>query len=253
MAQDPELITRIESAIRDYRVDVAIETGTYQGTGSTRMIAECFNRVGRPKLFVTFEVGFGNWLLACRNLRGLPFVECRWGCSVDREKAVALVQDDEMLAHHERYPDIFIDDTENPIDFYTRELRGKLAWQNLPAIGKQGGLPWLLERALVGLRCLPPMEKKLRDFFWSGEGLLPKYLQLHHDNKPLIILDSAGGCGWYEFQLTMEIMGDAQFLLLLDDTHHIKHYRSLQHVKADPRFQVLSHSPYHGSTLAWHA
>ena len=34
MVHDPELVAKIEGAIKEYAVDVAIETGTFEGTGT---------------------------------------------------------------------------------------------------------------------------------------------------------------------------------------------------------------------------
>jgi len=255
MAHDSELINKLEEAIRQHHIDVAVETGTFEGTGSTRIVAQCFCRVGPPKVYVTFEVGLESWMTAYRNLSEFPFVDCRWGCSVEREKALAFVMQDEMLANHKNYPDIYIDDIDDPVAFYSRELRGVLGRRSIAS-----ELSSATTTALRKLRVLPSRdtsekitESDVRKFFWSGEGLLPKYLKLHHHNRPLIILDSSGGCGWYEFQIMMEVMKDVSFLLLLDDVHHIKHYRSLVHVKSDPRFHLLGHSSHHGWALAIHS
>ena len=254
MVHDPELVAKIEGAIKEYAVDVAIETGTFEGTGSTRMVSECFTRVRPPKVYVTFEVGLQSWLTAYRNLRPFPFVQCLWGCSVDRAEALAFIMRDEMLANHAKYPDIYIDDVQDPVAFYSNELKGTLGRRSIASEVSSA-----TRRTLSGLRILPSRdaserltESDARKYLWSGDGLLPKYLKLHQRNKPLVILDSSGGCGWYEFQVMMEIMKDLPFVLLLDDVHHIKHYRSLEHVKSDPRFRLLGHNSHNGWALATH-
>jgi hypothetical protein len=94
------------------------------------------------------------------------------------------------------------------------------------------------------------LETQVKNFLWSGEDLLSKYLELHIKNHPLVVLDSAGGCGWLEFQTTIKTMQTNPFLLLLDDIHHIKHYRSLQYIKNCKKFKIINHSPTDGWVLA---
>lgn len=255
MEHDPDLVAKLELALRNYGIDVAIETGTYHGTGSTRMLAETFSRIRLPMVFVTFEANFRNWLTAYRNLRELPFIHSLWGCSVDLEGALAFVRQDEAIAHHGDYPDIFIDNIDDPVGFYSREIEGVLGRRKAREAGSHSAMQKTLAKfgelwGAGGMRAFS--ESTLREYLWSGEALLAKYLALFGDNKPLIVLDSAGGCGWYEYQTVMRVMADKSFLLMLDDTHHLKHFRSLKHMLADPRFEVIGHSPYHGWALAWH-
>lgn len=254
MARDPELVAKLEDAIKEHCIDVALETGTFEGTGSTRIVAECFCRVRRPKIYVTFEVGLESWMVAYRNLREFPFVDCLWGCSVDRKKALTFIRQDEMLANHTDYPDVYIDDIDDPVAFYSNELQGTLGRRSIASEFSSA-----TRRFLTKLRVLPSRdvserftESDARKFLWSGEDLLSKYLKLHYDNNPLVILNSSGGSGWYEFQVMMEVMQNAPFLLLLDDVHHIKHYRSMLYVTSDPRFRLLGHSLQHGWALATH-
>ncbi len=91
-------------------------------------------RVGKPITYLTLEVNFNNWCIAHGNLGKFPFVDCRWGCSVDRNEAIALIRKDEAIRNHQNYPDIFIDDTEDPVGFYSNELHGVLG-----APGQIGG------------------------------------------------------------------------------------------------------------------
>ena len=51
----------------------------------------------------------------------------------------------------------------------------------------------------------------------------------------------------------MEHYRREDYLLLLDDINHIKHFRSYRHVKADPRFEVLGVDEREGWLLAKHA
>jgi hypothetical protein len=169
---------------------------------------------------------------------------------------------DEALNNHGKYPDIYIDDIEDPVGFYLNKLNGMLGMSDRAAKASVViDLPFA-RRAKRWLKAIAT--GKLPNFsgaasnvdlathLWSGESLLPQLLKLHHDNCPLVILDSAGGCGLYEFDIMMDVMRDAAFLLLLDDTHHLKHFRSLQRMKNDTRFRILNVNDYHGWALAWH-
>jgi len=217
MANDPRLSELLVELIAERGIDVAVETGTYVGTGSTRFIAEAFRRGRPPKRFVTMEVNFTNWCFAKSNLRAFPFVDCRFGCSVEVDKALDFIRDDEMLHHHQDHPDIYIDDLNNPVEFYSREVRGVLDF----------------------LRTDVTANNDARRLLWDGEGLLASLLTHHRDHNPLIVLDSAGGVGFLEFTTALEVMGDRPYALLLDDIHHIKHIRSFRHIAAASDFRLL--------------
>src|SRR5215467_3671684 len=126
MSDDPALVAAIDAAIHTYRTSIVIETGTFEGTGSTRIIAESLRRSGQPTTYVTLEVSFKNWCTAYHNLRPFLFVDCRWGCSVDKTGAIEFVRNDDAIIDHRKYPNIYIDDVDNPVLFYTNELNGML-------------------------------------------------------------------------------------------------------------------------------
>jgi hypothetical protein len=91
------------------------------------------------------------------------------------------------------------------------------------------------------------VDRRLR---YAGEGLLAKSLVHVRDANPLVLLDSAGGTGWLEFTTLRETMADRPYVLLLDDVHHVKHYRSLEHVRRDATFEILGLDERHGWLLA---
>lgn len=223
MSADPVLSGEMAGLIARYKVDVAIETGTFLGTGSTRFIAEALVAAGSPKRFVTLEVNFANWCRARANLRPYPFVDSRWGLSVPLERALDFLRNDEMLINHHRYPNIYIDNTIDPVAAYSRELLGQATELERAPLGSAGS----------------DVQFNGREFLYDGEDVLAAQLKRHVDHKPLIVLDSAGGIGFLEFQIVMEVMAGRGFVILLDDTHHIKHYRSLQRIRADRDFQII--------------
>jgi hypothetical protein len=226
MQADHVLATRLTELIGVRKIDVAIETGTFLGLGSTKMVAEAFLRTAPPKHFVTIEVNFANWCRAKGNLRVLPFVDCRWGLSVPLERAVNFLRNDDMLINHKKYENIYIDNITDPVAAYTNELLGQaveLERQPLSAQSKD-------------------IKFDGKDYLYDGEDLLGRLIDMHADHSPLIILDSAGGTGFLEFQIVMEKMTNKNFHILLDDIHHVKHYRSYDFIKRAPKFTVFAHS-----------
>ena len=224
MAAEPVLREHLVALISRHGIDVAIETGTFIGLGSTRLVAEAFLRVAPPKRFVTVEVNFANWCRAKANLRPYPFIDCRWALSVGTERALDFLRHDDMLINHQRYPDIYIDNVTDPVRAYTRELLGQAV--------ELEGMPLKASGAAIQFNG--------KDFLYEGEDLLSQLLQVHAEHAPLIILDSAGGIGFLEFQIVLERMAERRFALLLDDTHHIKHYRSLQHMRRSADFDIVA-------------
>jgi len=218
MHENPLLTEQLVRLIATAGIDIAIETGTFLGEGSTRFIAECFLKVAPPKRFVTIEVLFSHWCRAKANLRAYPFVDCRWGSTVDTEAAIRFIAADEMLINHRNYHGIYIDDTDDPVGWYSRELRGQLNFSADVNVSADA-----------------------RNFLWDGENLLLRLLQTHRDQRPLVILDSAGGVGWMEFHILMEQMAGKPFFLLLDDTHHVKHVRSLEYIRKSSDFDLIAH------------
>lgn len=213
MGEDPVLTAALTKLIAEEGINVAIETGTYLGLGSTRFIADCLvaahprEHLGE-KTFITIEASKAHWRQAVVNLIRYPFMKCVWGTTVDIEAAAAFMANDDMLVNHQNYQGIYIDTLDDPVGAYGRELRGMFN-SNEPIPDNQ-------------------------------QGLLQRYLLKHGDDEPLIILDSAGGIGLLEFNIVTETMAGRTFHLLLDDTHHVKHYRSLQAVEADLDFRIVA-------------
>jgi hypothetical protein len=240
-SNDPQFIDVLHRYVTPHEIDTIIETGTYLGLGSTRMLAEFFCHTRSPKCFLTFEVNWVHFQHAKINLRPFGFVDCRWGASLPRSTALEFIRNDEAIRDHSAYPDIWIDNVDDPVAFYSHEIMGSMPGQR---------------SALPGYR----FAKRLADFYsigsnsflWDGEQLLPQACTLHKWHKPLIVLDSAGGVGYLEFLTVLELMQNAEYLLLLDDVHHLKHFRSLQRIQRNPLFKVLALNQRHGWVLAHH-
>lgn len=212
MSQDAELVSCLTSALNRLNISHAVETGTHHGTGSTRMLIDAFRASHARHYFTitTMEADWASYTRAVANLAGQGRIEAQWGLSVGREEAIAFLRSDPVLSDHSGEPDIYIDgDGVDPRSFYLNELEGKLTDQDA-ATPRPPAMPdGLLRNALE--KCAEPV---------------------------LILLDSAGGVGYLEFQIVMDTM-KKPFLLVLDDCNHIKHYRSLRRIKSDPRFKLL--------------
>ena len=233
MHDSDELRQLLRDVIVRHRIEHVVETGTHEGLGSTRFVAESFPRGVRPRSFVTIEAGWKSWRRARRNLRQFPAVTPVWGHTLELRRAIEFVERDECIRRHERYPDVFIDDVDDPVGFYTRELKSGLS-----------GAPRGLHKRLAFA-----IDRRWR---YGGEGLLASCLMRVRDERPLVVLDSAGGTGWLEFTTVRETMGTRPYVLLLDDVHHLKHFRSLEHVRHDDAFEILGLDERHGWMLARH-
>jgi hypothetical protein len=233
MHDSAELRELLKRSIVREGIRHVVESGTHEGLGSTRFLAEVFAEVSPPRSFVTIEANWRSWRRARRNLRRFPFVQVLWGESLDTREAIEFVESDDCLRHHARYPNVFIDETDDPVGFYVRELRGGL-----------GGVPRDLRHRLL--------MKFHRLVFYRGERLLARCLDAVRDENPLIVLDSAGGVGWLEFSTVLASMEGRPYVVLLDDVHHVKHFRSLAHVRRDPSFEMLGVDEAHGWLLARH-
>jgi hypothetical protein len=232
MHDSRELRQLLAQAIVRERIVHVIETGTFEGLGSTRFLAETFASTMPPQTFVTIEANWRSWRRARRNLRRFRFVRPLWGRSLETRRALEFLETDQCLREHGRYPDIFIDDVQDPVTFYRREIMGG------------GDLPKSLHR-----RALRELHRAV---YYRGEGILERLLRRVRNERPLVVLDSAGGVGWLEFQTLTTVMHDRRYHLLLDDVHHIKHFRSLAHIRSDPAFRIIGLDERHGWALATH-
>jgi ADP-heptose:LPS heptosyltransferase len=74
------------------------------------------------------------------------------------------------------------------------------------------------------------------------DDLLHRIMEQYDFQPDFVLLDSAGHVGFAEFQYFLSMVR-GECYLMLDDIYHCKHYRSLQYMKADPRFSLLVESP----------
>jgi len=193
-----------------------IETGTFLGTGSTRIILEAFG-TEVPEKFYTIEIEPTFYERARQNLASFKYVEVLWGLSVDTHRAEQFINHDPLLVPGEAARrNLLIENPADPRSFYLSEIRA----------GVQGYASKAPDRWLELL------------------------LNRHRTATPLIALDSAGGIGWLEFCEVIRIMKGYKFLLFLDDINHVKHHRSLRYILSHPDFDLLDYEMKDGWLVA---
>lgn len=213
----------IQEENKKNKINYVIESGTNVGTGSTRMLAETFLHEDHQPEIITLEANWRNWKKAKNNLKKYSFVKPVWGMSVSTEEAIQFVKEDYALLHQDEFPDIFIDGGEDPIGFYTKELSGEFGNSRFKTFN------YIMKQ----------FENRDKKINFGGEDLLRKYLLKYRNDFPLIALDSAGAIGWLEFNIVKETMGTDKYYLLLDDIHHLKHFRSYEEIKQSSEFEIL--------------
>lgn len=230
MSKDQFFQSTLKELFAGNQINYVIESGTWLGTGSTRTLAKSFPADRPPRAYYTIEGNLTFHAIARLNLLKWPFVKPVWGDTVDKEAALAFIRQDEALHHHEKYPEVFIDTLDDPVSFYTNEVEGKL------------GKNWVISLVdWFGNKCLT-----------RKENLLQTLLLRHRDDKPLVLLDSAGGIGWLEYQTVRDSMENRPYWLVLDDIHHLKHFRSFSDVQARTDFRLIAHSLADGWMIAEH-
>lgn len=209
-------------------VSVIIETGTYNGLGSTKMLAEAFKNSSKLRSLITLEINAQFHKEAKQNMKDYAFVKCIHGLSLKRGKALEFLKNDEVLQDHWKYPELFIDDVKNPTEFYINEIEGRLS-------GFFPGKSLMHKLFKVGV---------------AKEGLLDHLMRKYYQETILFVLDSAGGTGHLEFLTVKETMGAKHYYLLLDDIHHLKHFRGFQIINSSDQYRILAHSNPEGWVLA---
>jgi len=73
-----------------------------------------------------------------------------------------------------------------------------------------------------------------------ADNMLATAMSVSGNYSPnFILLDSAGHMGYQEWGYVMALYRGDEFILALDDTNHLKHYKTVQQIKQDSRFKLL--------------
>ena len=178
-----------------------VETGTYQGLGSTLAICQAMYDNALPlDHFFTIEVNPAFYAQACENLASRGFKpRLLRGLSVPRALLPTEADIRRDTLDQVADPTLFIDhQPDQRVFHYHKET-------HFPA---------------------------------ELDDLLGFVLRSMDGTPDFVMLDSAGHMGFIEFQYAItQIKAPCYFAL--DDVYHIKHHRSLQHIQSDPRFKLL--------------
>ncbi len=204
MSVDAE--TRFESELRaifrEKRPATIIETGTYLGQGTSSIIWRALRDFGISADFTTIEVNPEHHRRAVEHFKSQ-------GMEIRAELGVSVQR--EMLPDKTEIADRFITNREYDGIYYDHD-------ESVRA-----------DRYFAETN------------FNVNDDLLRKTMQRCAFKPDFVLLDSAGHMGFIEFQYFMTlIQGDC--ILMLDDVYHCKHFKTLQVIKQDPRFEILVES-----------
>jgi FkbM family methyltransferase len=193
----------IRKLFAEIRPTKIIETGTYLGTGTTKVIAEAIRDLKlQGAMLHSIEVNPRHLEIAKGHLQtsGLSeLVQLQLGLSVPRRLLPSLRQIQEQTVSAVEFEDLFVDHQEH-------------------------------ERALLYL--------KETDFGTVPEDLLGRCLRQFANHPDFVLLDSGGHMGHVEFKYLLSQLAGSCYIAL-DDIHHVKHHRSFRQMQNDPRFEII--------------
>lgn len=234
MSNDAAFLATLNWLFSQNPIDLVVECGTYVGLGSTSSMAQAIINSQKPApLFITIEADEIIYNEASLNLRRFPFIIPVWGLSVGSEEAKEFIRNDEALLHPERYPDVFTDHLLDPVGNYINEIEGQLS----KTLRVSADYKLEIKRLLEGRR--------------FQENVLGTVFNNIQFSLPVFLLDSAGGIGYFEFLTVKRLMQGKPHFLILDDIHHVKHFRSYRDI-ADPSngYTIINESMPNGWVIA---
>jgi hypothetical protein len=189
---------------------VIIETGTYRGKGTTRMLAEATAMIDADIRIYTIESHWDNYLIAKKNLEEYNWITPIYGLSVHEASAIKFIDNNDVLVDQEKYG-VQID-TNIPVAFYKSEIKGNVsAWgESVPKMDRE---QQVLERLVA---------------------------ENYGNNYFLFVLDSCGGIGWLEFEAVGNLMCGSPFSVWLHDINHVKHFRSYKEIVENPDWMIVA-------------
>lgn len=200
ISQDSQSSKELRKVILEKKPKVVLETGTYKGSGSSRIVLDALGLLlDNVVHFYTIEIRKEFWEEAVVNLNANRpnnvYVYCINGLSIPRN-LLPDAKEIERLVAEAKEAKVQVDHNgTNEILHYTNET-------------------YLSEE--------------------SKDRVIDNILSLKPD---IILLDSGGHIGTIEFKYVLSKLS-WPCTIYLDDTRHIKHYKSLEIMKNDDRFFV---------------
>ncbi len=201
-----EFASNITKIILENKPSKIIETGTYLGTGTTKIIASALKELGaKESQFISIEVNGKNYQKAMINTHnaGLnQYVTLVHGLSIPRKMLPTIEKIEKDTVTEMEYDNIFVDHRESE--------RAKLYYNET-------------------------------NFDNVEDSLLEKYLKIFNYQPDFVLLDSGGHIGNLEFNYLIERI-NKDCIIALDDINHIKHAKSFDQINKDPRFEIINSS-----------
>lgn len=208
--KESDFAYRLRKLIKENHFKNIIETGTYLGQGTTSVIASALKeeKITNHK-FYSIEANPEYFNKAQKNLAQSQLGEYVYllnGLSVPKN-VLPSEQEIEKMCIYEIPNNIIVDHEEKDrVRLYSQEIN----LQNFQGVNTPDNLLWL---ALCKM-----------------------------DHKPnIILLDSAGCMGYVEFKYLLSILKWPCYIVL-DDTKHVKHYKSLEYIKGSSQFDQVYES-----------
>ena len=192
----------LRAIFRELRPSSIIETGTYLGQGTSSIIWRALRDFGIDAEFTTIEVNPRHHQLAVAHFAAQ-------GMKIRAELGVSVPRG--LLPDRNQIADKFIVRKEYDGIYYDHDesVRAELYFAETD--------------------------------FKVADDLLFAAMGRCRFKPEFVLLDSAGHMGFIEFQYFMSLIkGDC--ILMLDDVYHCKHFKTLQVIKKDPRFEILVES-----------
>jgi hypothetical protein len=193
----------INFLLSSYKVDEIIETGTFNGLGSTKIFADTNKQV------ISIESCLSHHEQAKENLKNYKNVSLLYGSSLNLKEMSSFILTDEIYNSNlvltgQIKTEGNVQNTASCKDFYLSEING--------------------------FASTPPERE---DLLWP---------LINNDKNQLVFLDSAGGVGYLEYQKFMLLPTSTKQkkILLLDDISHVKHYRSVVHLIQNKHNVIIS-------------
>jgi hypothetical protein len=184
-----EIIFRKENS--KYRARVAIQTGLKD----LELLKVIYKRARKGKFSVYgIDSNYDTYNKARLLYQNRNIVKCRYGYSIDVNKATDYLKQDEAYLRPEQYPVI---STDGSVLYYLNQFRGDV-------------------------EAHPTVRFSTDNLF---RDLIPKIKK----KNPLFALTSP--MGFIEFQEMVKQMGKRSYYVILKDIHNIKHFRSYACIK----------------------
>jgi predicted O-methyltransferase YrrM/predicted SAM-dependent methyltransferase len=206
ISKESDFSYSIEQIFRNIKPAKIIETGTYLGNGTTKIICNCLkSNYLNNSIFYSIEINPRNIQKAKVNLQNsglIDYVRLLNGISVPPDILPTKNDIIKTTVDSIEFDNIYIDHSETErVDKYFNETY----FPNMP-------------NDLLG--------KCMREFNYQPD---------------FVLLDSAGHMGFIEFKYLLSLL-KGNCIIALDDIYHIKHHKSYILIKSDPRFDILAES-----------